>query len=190
MRSTVFVQACILAIVSVAVGGCYTYHDRSKVLIPNIDIDQTLEIAEQELQSKKRTSVLTVWAIRDQVLTKAQAERVSELYFKYIDKVDSEEQKARSFAVWHFTWAISNIYRQGEQEIKDVMAEAYRDAAKRVEKLEMKIATSRFYGDKIYMGDTHSLGRSYSKRHLVVPGNEDYLQSVSEYEPDEEEEDD
>ena len=185
MRTAIVVQAFFLTISSMVLIGCYKYHDRSKVLIPNIDIDQTLEIAELELQSNKRTSVLTVWAIRDQVLTRAQAEKVSELYFKYIGKVDSEQQKSRSFAVWHFTWAVSNIYREGEQAIKDAMAEAYRDAAKRVETLEMKIATTHFYGDKIYMGDYHSFGRSYAKRHLVVPGNEDYLQSASEYEPDE-----
>ena len=36
-------------------------------------------------------------------------------------------------------------------------------------------------GDKIYMGDAHSLGRRYAETHVVVPGNPKYLQSFEEY---------
>lgn len=170
-----FLASCVL------LAGCYIYHERSKVLIPNIDVDATLEVAELELQKPDRRRVLTVWAVRDQILNAAQAQKISELYFKYIDEIDSETQESRSFAVWHITWAISNIYRQGEIEIQEIMKEAYRDAAKRVDKLEMKIATQHFYDKEIHMGDGHMLGHSYAKSHLVVPGNEDYIQSVEQY---------
>ena len=175
-RALTVVGICFL------LSGCYTYHDRKKVLIPDIDIDATLDVAELEIQKPDRSRVLTLWAVRDQVLTPEQAKRISDLYFKYIDEIDSESQKSRRFAVWHLTWAISNIYRQGELEIKEIMSAAYRDAANRVDKLGMKIATTHFYDDEIYMGDVHVLGRSYAKSHLVVPGNEDYLQSVNQYE--------
>ena len=176
-----FMTVCLWGAGSL-LSGCYTYHERSKVLIPNIDIDQTLEVAAQELTINKRNRVMTLWAIRDQVLTSVQAQRVSDLYFKYVDEVDSESQESRSIALWHLTWTISNIYRQGESDIKEVMAPAYKDAAARVEKLNMKIATTHFYDEEIYMGDVSFMGRSYAKKHLIVPGNEDYLQSVADYE--------
>ena len=173
--------SCSWLLTAVLLSGCYTYHERTKVLIPQIDIDATLEVAELEIQKPDRKRVMTLWAVRDQVLTEAQAQKVSDLYFKYIEDIDSETQKGRSFAVWHLTWAISNMYRQGETPIQEILKEAYRDAAKRVDKLEMKIATQHFYDKEIYMGDIHALGRSYSKSHLVVPGNEDYLQSTDQY---------
>ena len=177
----------MLTLASLSVSGCYKYHERSKVMIPNIDIAQTLEVAEQELKINKRTRANTLWAIRDQALTPEQAKRVSDLYFQYVDTIDSETQESRGFAMWHLTWTISNIYREGDADIKDVMAEAYRDAAKRVETLNMKIATQYFYGEKIQMGDWHMFGRRYAKKHLVVPGNADYLQSASEYQPGDDE---
>ena len=170
-----------ILVCGILLSGCYTYHDRAKVLIPHIDIDATLDVAAIDMARPDRKRVLTLWALRDQVLTEAEARRVSDLYFKYIDTIDSDAQKGRSFAVWHLTWAISNIYRQGEPSIQEIMKEAYRDAAKRVDKLEMKIATQHFYDKKIYMGDIHALGHSYAKSHLVVPGNDDYIQSVDQY---------
>jgi hypothetical protein len=157
------------------------YHERSKVLIPNVDVDQTLEVAKLEIQENKVSSVLTLWAMRDQIITPEQARRVSELYFEHIDRVDSKEQKARAFSVWHLTWAISNMYRLGDDAVKAELKEAYVDAAVRVDSLDSKIATTHFYDDEIAMGDAHFGGRAYAKGHIVAPGNEDYLQSAEEY---------
>jgi hypothetical protein len=180
-----FIQLPILAILIVSflsVSGCtMLYHERSKVLIPNVDVNQTLEVAKLEIQENKVSSVLTLWAMRDQILTPKQARRVSALYFEYIGRVDSEKQKARGFSVWHLTWAISNMYRLGDDAVKAELNEAYVDAAIRVDTLDSKIATTHFYDDEIVMGDAHFGGRAYAKGHIVVPGNEDYLQSAEEY---------
>jgi hypothetical protein len=172
----------LIAIIFAAqLAGCHIHRAQAKVLIPGIDIDQTLVIAEMELEENKFTAVLTYWAMRDQVFTKEQAKKASDLYFKYIDKIDSEDHKARGFNVWHLTWAVSNIYRLGDDGVKSAMEEARRDAAVRVKKLDSGPATKHFSGEKILMGDIHFLGRSYAKKHLVVPGNDKYVQSVDAY---------
>ena len=174
--TTAIVMATLLS------SGCtMLYHDRQKVLIPNVDIDQTLEIAEMELRENKMGSVLTLWAMRDQVLTMDQAARVSALYFTYIDRIDSKAQKAHMFSVWHLTWAISNMYRLGDADVKAALTTAYHDASKRVDALDSNIATTHFYDKEIVMGDAHFGGRIYAKKHIVVPGNEDYVQSVEAY---------
>jgi hypothetical protein len=36
-------------------------------------------------------------------------------------------------------------------------------------------------GEKIYMGDAHGGGRAFAKKHVVVPGNDKYLQSFEDY---------
>ena len=176
------VMSVVLTGTLLSLSGCtMLYHERSKVLIPNVDIDQTLEIAAMELKENKMSSVLTLWAMRDQILTPAQAEKVSTLYFAYIDRVDSEHQKARTFSVWHLTWAISNMYRLGDAAVKAALTSAYNDAASRVDRLDSKIASTHFYDNDIVMGDAHFGGRNYARKHVVVPGNERYVQSVDAY---------
>jgi hypothetical protein len=177
----------VIALIGAVVTGCYLYKDkRNKVLLPGIDIDQTLQVAEMEMEENKFSTVLTLWAIRDQILTGPQAEKISELYFKHIDRIDSEKQKARKFSVWHLTWAISNMYRLGNVTVQYPLKNAYEDAGKRVEKLDQKLATDHFKGVEIVMGDAHAGGRSYAKSHLVVPGNKKYLQSFEQYKKNQE----
>ncbi len=156
--------------------GCMRYltYDRSEVLLKGIDIDQTLKIAKIELKKQKFGSVLTIWAIRDQYLTPNQAERISNLYFKHIDSIE------KKFDIWHLTWAITNMHRLGDNEIKYALKDAYEDARKRAEKVH-NLADKMANGEKIYMGDAHSGGRAFAKRHIVIPGNEKYLQSFEEY---------
>ena len=158
--------------------GCALYHEQEVVLIPGIDVDQTLEVADHEIQQNKWSSVLTLWAVRDQMISKEQAEEVSRLYFGYIKRIDSDKQEGRSFSVWHLTWAISNMYRLGDESVQEALSDAYEDAAKRVEALDRRVAHTHFSGDKIYMGFAHGGGKAYARNHLVVPGNEKYLQSV------------
>jgi hypothetical protein len=177
-----------LALVGALATGCYLYKDkRDKVLIPGIDIDQTIQVAEMELAKNRFGTVLTVWAMRDQILTGPQAEKISELYFRHIDRIDSDKQKARTFSVWHLTWAISNMYRLGDEFVKVALQTAYEDAEKRVDKLDKNVSTKHFKGDSIVMGDAHGGGRAYAKSHLVVPGNKKYLQSFEEYKKKQEE---
>lgn len=179
MKSIVYI--IIFSTITTQIAGCYMYHDRAEVLLNGVDVDQTLEIAELELQENKLTSVLTYWAVRDQIFTPLQAKTASNLYFKYIDKVDSEDHKAQGFSVWHLTWAVSNIYRHGDEAVKAAAADAYRDAAIRVKNLDRKMATKHFGGEEMLMGDAHFMGRSYAKKHIVVPGNKKYVQSIDAY---------
>jgi len=156
----------------------YVYYDQKDVLLKGIDMDDTLKIANMELEKGGNFSCLGLWVIRDQIINKEEAKIISDLYFKYIDTIKDE------FDIWHLSWAISNFYRNGNEEIKTVLNDAYNDAVKRPEKLKQfkKIANELINGKKIYMGDIHSLGRYYAHTHIIVVGNPDYLQSIADYE--------
>jgi hypothetical protein len=169
-----FITFAITATVSFS--GCLRYltQDRSKVIIRNVDIDQTLDIAAIDLDRGTRAPVLTLWAVRDQVVTPAEATRVSDLYFSYIDKIKGK------FNIWHLTWAIADLYRSGDTAVRASLDSAYGDARIRVKK-SYGLADRFVNGEKLYMGDAHSLGRAYAHGHVVVPGNPAYVQSVAEY---------
>lgn len=179
-------NALAMVLISSSLTGCYVYREQEKAIVPGIDIDETLKVAEAELRENRFSTVLTVWAIRDQELSPDQAKRVSELYFDNIDRIDSEDQKARGFSVWHLTWAIANMYRLGNDGVKLALKDAYDDAARRVDAMDSNVAEKHFYDKKMTMGDVHFGGRSYAKSHLVVPGNDKYLQSYAEYEREQE----
>ena len=155
----------------------YLYYEREKVLINNVDVDQTLCISEVELKEGGFDSVLTLWALRDQIINERQAERIKEQYFQYIDKVEGE------FQVWHLAWAIANFYRWNDENVKKILEEAYLDAKNRPEKLKQfkKIADEHINGKKIYAGDIHDLGRNYARTHIVVKGNKKFIQSFDDY---------
>lgn len=158
--------------------GCFPYlsHNRSEALVRGIDVDQSLEVAEQELTEG---TVLTLWVLRDQPITAAQAERISELYFRFAPAISREDNDF--FNIWHLTWAISNFYRHGDPVVRAALADAYQDAEARVESLDSDMVEEHFAGDELYMGDAHAGGRAYAESHLVAPGNADYLQSFGEY---------
>lgn len=163
--------------------GClpYIYHEREQVLIQGIDIDQSLDIAEQELEDGGFGSVLTIWALRDQIVTPEQAARISRLYFRYIPTVVRD--RGSFFNTWHLTWAISNLYRLGDEDVRAALSNAYFDASLRVSELDSNVATLHFSAQEIHMGDAHAGGRAYAESHLVVPGNPEYLQNAEEFEP-------
>ena len=146
---------------------------QGQVLINGVDLDQTLVIAENELKRGRFASVLTLWGIRDQVYTEAQARRVSHLYFQYIDT------RKDYFDVWHFTWAIANIYRNGNAAVRAELELAYQDAKKRA-----KAAGGWADGlanKDILMGDIHPPARHFVQTHVVAPGTPRYLQSLEDY---------
>ena len=148
---------------------------QSQVLIKGVNLDQTLIIAEQELKKEVFGSVLTLWGIRDQVYTEAQAERVSCLYFQYIDT------RKDYFQLWHFAWAISNIYRNGNAAVRAKVELAYQDAKKRA-KAAGGFADRHTNGD-IVIGDIHPPARHVVQTHVVAPGTPGYLQSLEDYRP-------
>jgi hypothetical protein len=143
-----------------------------------------LEIARTELEEGGFDATLGVWAIRDQIVTADNARVISKLYFNYIDKIAAEKDRTTAdFGIWHFSWAIANLYRNGNDSIKQELEAAYLDAKKRPETLKnfKRAAIEHVNGNKIYMGDIHALARSFARSHIVAPGNEKYLQSLDEY---------
>lgn len=157
--------------------GCLRYmtHERSKAVVEGIDIDQTLIVAEKELERGGRGSVLTLWAIRDQKVSVAQAHTINRLYQTWIDSMKKD------FDIWHLTWAIGNLYRLGDERVKATLDSSWHDASQRAARLG-GLADRFVNGTKLYMGDAHFLGRAYARRHLVVPGNRRYLATPEEYE--------
>ncbi|MCG8571496.1 MAG: hypothetical protein MJB14_15280 [Spirochaetes bacterium] len=179
-------QIIMLSIILVILTGCfpYVYHDQSEVLIEGIDYDATLEIAKIELQEGGWDSILTIWVIRDQIITVETARQINDIYLKYIDRVFRQKNKvARNFGAWHLAWAIANLYRNNNDQIKAVLEKSYQNALTWPDKLETfnKIAQEHIRGEKIYMGDIHDGGLFYAQTHIVVPGNKDYIQSVEHF---------
>ncbi|MBN2531214.1 MAG: hypothetical protein JXR76_32830 [Deltaproteobacteria bacterium] len=165
----------LLAISALGTGGCLPYltQNRQEVLVKHLDVAQTLVIAERELADGGTGSVLTLWAIRDQPIKALEAQKIASLYFKYIDHLDSR------FNEWHLTWAMANMYRLGDAEVKKALQQAYDDATSRAPNIS-RVANLHANGETLYMGDAHAGGRAYAKRHLVAPGNEAYLQSLKD----------
>jgi hypothetical protein len=166
--------------------GCfpYVYHDQDRVLVKRIDVDATLEIARSELEEGGFDATLAVWAIRDQVVSEENARVIAELYSTYIDKVAAEENRTTAdFGVWHFAWAISNLYRNGNDRVRKQLEAAYIDAQYRPQTMKKfrAIADAHVNGKKIVMGDIHGFARSFARSHIVAPGNKHYLQSLDEY---------
>lgn len=160
--------------------GCMRYLtlDREEVILDGVDIDQTLKVAEVKMNERKGKigTSLPVWVIRDQVISPDQGRKISSLYFQHVDSLQ------KKFDLWHLSWAVSNIYRLGNDSIKEVMHNAYSDASRRA--LRLKGITDRMVnGEKIYMGDAHSGGRAFARKHVVVPGNNKYLQSFEQFKP-------
>jgi hypothetical protein len=164
--------------VSLLFSGCMRYltHDRDEVLLQGVDIDQTLKVAALKMNQRqgKMGIALPIWVIRDQKIAPAQAQEISRLYFLHITTLK------KKFDIWHLTWAISDVYRLGDDSVKVVMHDAYIDATARAKKMK-GVADKMANGDKLYMGDAHGGGRSFAKKHVVVPGKKGYLQSYDEY---------
>jgi len=151
---------------------------REPALIKNVDVDETLKISKDEMQKESISQSLGIWILRDQVVTPAQAHTIADLYLSHIDSMKSD------FNIWHSSWAIANLYRFGDDAVKKELEIAYQKAKKQPERIKgntKKIANSHINGQKMVTGFIHAGGRSYAKRHLVVPGNKKYVQSYEEY---------
>jgi uncharacterized protein YuzE len=167
----------------------YIYFERDKVLLEGIDFDATLKVAALELEKGGSVSPITIWAIRDQIMPAESAARINDLYFQYIDGEGLHSEQSglgHSFAVWHFAWAVGNIHRLGEDDVKAAIQTAYEDALERPELLPAPydaVLEEHLTGTRIYMGDAHDAGRAYARAHIVIPGNPLYLQSFEDYAP-------
>lgn len=164
-----FLNSCFLSL----------HHRRKPALVRNVNMDETLKISTDEMQKQNMSQSLGLWVIRDQIVTPAQAKIISGLYLSKIDSMRSD------FNIWHSSWAISNLYRFGDDAVKAELETAYQKAKKQPERIQRKgtrrLANRHINGRRTVTGFIHAGGRSYAKRHLVVPGNKRYLQSYEEY---------
>jgi len=164
-----------------------SYNDQESVLIEGVDLAATLKVAEAELARKLSTSELPIWAIRDQVVTPEIASEIAKLYFDNIEMLYTTEPFTIidwNHAVWHFSWAISNLYRNGDAAVKAALNLAYEDAITRPETLERynHLAIHHIRNDIVVMGDIHTPAHNRMQQLVVAPGNPAYLQSFAEYE--------
>ncbi|MFT4670686.1 MAG: hypothetical protein ACI945_000018 [Pseudohongiellaceae bacterium] len=163
-----------------------SYNDQESVLIEGIDWGATLKVAEAEFARKLSTSELPIWAIRDQIVSPEIAAKIAQIYFDNIEMLYGTEPFTSldwNHAVWHFSWAISNLYRNGDAAVKASLQLAYDDAITRPETLERykHIAIHHIRNDIVVMGDIHTQAHKRMQQLVVAPGNPDYLQSFSEY---------
>jgi hypothetical protein len=161
-------------------------NDQQAVRIDGIDFEQTLKIAAEELTRDIAIAELTIWAIRDQVITPDVAKTIADLYLNNIDKLYHTKAFTVidwNHAVWQFAWAVANLYRNGDDAVKAQLQVAYEDAVTRPETLDkfQLVALDNVLSHEILMGDAHDLGRGFAQGHIVVPGNPDYVQSYEEY---------
>lgn len=158
----------------------------SEVSIDSLDVNQSLQVCEHimdrvDKDSLSKPQVLGYWALRAQNITPEQAKEVSRVYFKYVDAV--EQQK--SFYIWHYTWAIADMYRLGDDEVQKALRLAYVDAVAR----GYKAGKGKFVdGEKLYLGYFHFGGWGAAKKFLVAPGNDKFNQSAQDYFDEEAEE--
>lgn len=162
------------------------FDDQSAVLIENIDLSATLRVAEAEFERALSTSELVIWGIRDQEITPSIARKVSDLYFANIEMLYGTSTFTVidwNHAVWHFAWAISNMYRNGNEDVRRELLRAYEDALTRPETLERYRYIAREYiqGERVVMGDIHPPAHNRMQQLIVAPGNPAYLQSYEEY---------
>ena len=124
----------IFSILCLFLNSCFLslHHRRKPALIRNVNIDETLKISKDEMQKKNLSQSLGLWVIRDQIVTPAQAKIISELYLSKIDSMNSD------FNIWHSSWAISNLYRFGDEAVKKELETAYQKAKKQPERITKK----------------------------------------------------
>jgi hypothetical protein len=168
-------------------GPAYISYDQEAVLLVGVDFDGTLEVAARSATRGTTTSLMVLWAVRDQVIDPVNAARAGALYLEHIDAIYTAPRDRIfdwNFGVWHSAWAISNLYRNGSAEVKAALQDAYDDAVTRPATLErfVDVATRHVNGRRPLMGDIHAGGRALAHRTLVIPGNPDYLQSPDDYE--------
>lgn len=169
----------ILTTFLLSLSSCFIYSTREPALVKNVDIDKTLKVVRDEMQKEDISQGLGIWVLRDQVVTPQQARTIADIYLTHIDNMKSE------FNIWHASWAISNLYRLGDETVKAELEIAYQKAKEQPERLEdeeiKEMTNDHINGKKIVTGFIHFGGLLYAYGHLVVPGNEKYIQSYEEY---------
>ncbi len=169
----------IIVIMTAMIGCSYKRitHEQSDVIIKGIDIDQSLEIAEFMAKRVKKEEAkpmsLGYWAIRAQEINSEQAEEIDRVYWDVVDNMQKNK-----FHIWHYSWAIADIYRLGSPDVQTVLQEAYEDAVRRGIEADRK----KFVADtNLHLGFFHGGGWRAAKNFLVVPGNRKFTQSSEKF---------
>lgn len=184
MRSNQFfnhykVLLLVLPIV-LSLSSCYIYNSQKPALVKNVDVDATLKVARDEIKKTDMAQSLSIWVLKDQIVTPEQAKVISELYLTNLDRIVSP------FNIWHAAWTISNLYRLGNDAVKAELETAYQIAIKEPDRIPNDdnfkgAAVDHINGKTLTTGFIHFGGMSYAYDHLVVPGNNKYIQSYEEY---------
>src|SRR5687767_7427167 len=169
----------------ILLNSCYIYNSQEPALVKNVDVDQTLKVAKDEMKKTDMAQSMGIWILKDQIVTPQQAKVISELYLTNLDRI------VTPFNIWHAAWAISNLYRLGNDAVKAELESAYQIAKKEPDRISddddfKGAAMDHINGTKLTTGFIHFGGMSYAYDHLVVPGNKKYIQSYEEYKTREE----
>lgn len=164
----------------ILLNSCYIYNTQEPALVKNVDVDQTLKVAKDEMKKTDMAQSMGIWILKDQIVTPQQAKLISELYLTNLDRI------VTPFNIWHAAWAISNLYRLGDDAVKAELETAYQIAKKEPDRISddddfKGAAMDHINGPKLTTGFIHFGGMSYAYDHLVVPGNKKYIQSYEEY---------
>jgi hypothetical protein len=170
----------ISAVLCLALSGCFPfeYSVRKPALVRGIDVKQSLQVAADEMQKTDLGQGLSIWVLRDQYVTPEQAREISKLYLDHIDGMKSD------FNIWHTSWAIANLYKLGDVDVKAELETAFQKAITQPERLSGLVkdaANHHINNEKITTGFIHIGGVAYARGHLVVPGNRKFLQSYEQY---------
>ncbi len=156
----------------------FQYYVREPALVEGVDMEQSLQVAADEIKKEGIEQGLSIWVLRDQFVTPEQARTIAGLYLETIDDMKSD------FNIWHTSWAIANLYKLGDEPIQAELEEAFQKATKQHERLTGWVRDSTdnlVNGDEIVSGFIHVGGEFYAHGHLVVPGDKKYIQSYEEY---------
>src|SRR5687767_1832211 len=123
-----FAQFSITLLV-LSLSSCYMYTTREPALVKGVDVDQTLLVARDEMKKTDMAQSMGIWILKDQIVTPKQAKVIAELYLSNIDRIVS------AFNIWHAAWAISNLYRFGDNAVKKELEEAYQVAKKEPDRI-------------------------------------------------------
>jgi hypothetical protein len=168
----------LLPVIFLSLQSCFIYSTQAPALVKNVDVDQTLEVAKREMTKTDISQSMGIWVLKDQVVTPQQARTIAQLYLDHIDGMTI------GFNIWHASWAIANLYRLGSTEVKAELETAYQKAIIQPERLEgdmKETANDHINGKKLVTGFIHVGGLAYAYGHLVVPGNNKYIQSYQDY---------
>src|SRR5688572_1949667 len=124
--SFIFVVLCLSL-------GCrfpFEYSVRKPALVRGVDMNQSLQVAADQMQKTSIEQGLSIWVLRDQYVTPEQAREISKLYLDHIDSMKSD------FNIWHASWAIANLYKLGDADVKAELEMAYQKAIKQPERLK------------------------------------------------------